>query len=157
MFRSGDFNDLGNFIMFRKLHQLTLSTVLITSALVAELSVANALPFLPLNNAVFVQTNEVVPVQHMQHRRMGQSMDWHFRRDGNRCRSRFGSCRHFHQGYYYETPWWTLPLFIGDQIARQNGGNSHVHWCFSRYRSYNPRTDSWLGNSGRRYQCNSPY
>ena len=27
------------------------------------------------------------------------------------------NCRHFHNGYYYETPWWTLPLIIGGSIA----------------------------------------
>jgi hypothetical protein len=37
------------------------------------------------------------------------------------------------------------------------GGSAHVQWCASRYRSYNPRTNTWVGYSGRVYQCNSPY
>ena len=43
--------------------------------------------------------------------------DWNRNRDGRRCSERFDNCRHFHNGYYYETPWWTLPLIIGGGIA----------------------------------------
>jgi BA14K-like protein len=157
MFRSGDFNDQGNFIMFRKLHQLTLSAALIAASVVSELNVADAMPILPINNSVKVQPTDVLPVQYMGNQRSGLSLRWQFGRDGNRCRSRFGDCRHYYRGYYYETPWWTIPLILGDQMTRRNYGNAHVRWCLSRYHSYNPRTDLWLGNSGRRYRCNSPY
>lgn len=37
------------------------------------------------------------------------------------------------------------------------GGSDHVRWCSSRYRSYNPRSNTWVGYSGRVYQCSSPY
>jgi hypothetical protein len=36
-------------------------------------------------------------------------------------------------------------------------GSAHVRWCASRYRSYDPRNNTWVGYSGRVYQCNSPY
>lgn len=36
-------------------------------------------------------------------------------------------------------------------------GNRHVAWCLNRYRSYNPRTNTWVSYSGRVYQCRSPY
>jgi BA14K-like protein len=143
--------------MFRKIHQLTLSAVLITVGFVSELGVANALPVLPLNTAIEAKATEVVPVQYIPHRRSAMTMTWQFSSHGNRCRTRYGNCRYYHQGYYYETPWWTIPLILGQQIQRQNYGHSHVQWCLSRYRSYNPRTDLWLGSSGRRYRCNSPY
>lgn len=89
--------------------------------------------------------------------------EWNSRRDGKRCNSRFGNCRHFHNGYYYETPWWTLPLIIGGSIAANNAddgggyGSRHVEWCLDRYRSYNPRTNTWVAYSGQVNQCNSPY
>ena len=89
--------------------------------------------------------------------------EWNSRRDGRRCNSRFGNCRHFHNGYYYETPWWTLPLIIGGSIAAQNNydgggyGGRHVEWCMDRYRSYNPRSNTWVSYSGNVNQCNSPY
>ena len=40
---------------------------------------------------------------------------------------------------------------------RYNGGGSHVQWCLNRYRSYNPRTNTYMGYDGYRHRCNSPY
>jgi hypothetical protein len=37
------------------------------------------------------------------------------------------------------------------------GGNDHVQWCLNRYRSYDPRSDTFLGYDGHRHVCNSPY
>jgi hypothetical protein len=88
---------------------------------------------------------------------------WERKRDGQRCSKRFGKCRHFYRGHYYETPWWTLPLIIGGSIAAQNNyggdgyGSRHVEWCLDRYNSYNPRNNTWVAYSGRVNQCNSPY
>ena len=95
--------------------------------------------------------------------------DWNRDRDGDRCSRRNDRCRNFHNGYYYETPWWTLPLIIGGGIAANNydddyddeidvaSGSSHVEWCLDRYRSYNPRTNTWVSYSGEVRECNSPY
>lgn len=33
----------------------------------------------------------------------------------------------------------------------------HVRWCLNRYRSYNPRTDQYLGYDGYYHRCRSPY
>jgi BA14K-like protein len=140
--------------MFQKFF---LSAALLSVAFIADLSVANAIPLLPYNATVDPQVIDTSPAQYMGRNQSGFSLQWQIGRDGNRCRSRYRNCNHYYQGYYYETPWWTIPLIIGNQALRQNGGNAHVQWCMSRYRSYNPRTDLWLGNSGRRYRCNSPY
>lgn len=40
---------------------------------------------------------------------------------------------------------------------RWHGGRAHVNWCLNRYRSYNPRTDRFLGYDGRYHRCRSPY
>ena len=95
-----------------------------------------------------IQSNsgDLVMAQFVQNNNMRGRMDWQMQRDGNRCRTRFGNCQHYHQGYYYQTPWWTLPLIIGS-VAASNGGSSHIQWCRSHYRSYNAQTDMWLGNS----------
>jgi hypothetical protein len=37
------------------------------------------------------------------------------------------------------------------------GGGGHVQWCLNRYRSYNPRTNTYMGYDGYRHRCNSPY
>jgi hypothetical protein len=33
----------------------------------------------------------------------------------------------------------------------------HVAWCLSRYQSYDPASDTYLGQDGERYLCISPY
>jgi hypothetical protein len=92
--------------------------------------------------------------------------DWEERRDGRRCSRREGHCRHFHDGFYYETPWWTLPLIVGGSLAANNYNDdyvdedydsSHVEWCLDHYRSYNPRTNTWVSYSGEVRECRSPY
>lgn len=42
-----------------------------------------------------------------------QALVWNQKTHGERCLYRMGACRQFHDGYYYETPWWGLPLAIG--------------------------------------------
>jgi hypothetical protein len=99
---------------------------------------------------------------------------WDRERQGSRCEYRRGECRHFYRGYYYETPWWTLPFAVGENIGSNryyddeedyydddydNGGwdNSHIEWCLNRYRSYNPRNNTWVSYSGRVRECISPF
>jgi BA14K-like protein len=140
--------------MFKKINQLAFATAFGIASLVMADGPASAMPII---SAPEFNSNESASIQLADHQMMNGGMYWQFGRDGNRCRNRIGRCRHFHEGYYYETPWWTLPLIIGNTIANGNHGRSHVQWCLSRYRSYNPHTDMWLGNSGRYYRCNSPY
>ena len=94
------------------------------------------------------------------------NMEWDRERDGDRCLHRDGRCRHFHNGYYYENPWWTFPLIIGNGYAYDDGyddfgydrmSDRHVEWCLDHYRSYNPRTDTWVSYSGVVHECISPY
>lgn len=49
------------------------------------------------------------------------------------------------------------PNYYSGYGYRGYRGSSHVRWCASRYRSYSPRTNTWVGYSGRVYQCDSPY
>jgi hypothetical protein len=94
-------------------------------------------------------------------------MEWNRHRDGDRCLHRRGDCRHFYRGYYYVTPWWTLPLVVGDGYNRYYGddyddgydglSSAHVEWCLDHYRSYNPRTNTWVSYGGVVHECISPY
>ena len=91
---------------------------------------------------------------------------WNRALHGERCVYRIGGCRYFHQGYYYQSPWWTAPLIFGDGPGTNfyhDGdyrGNiwsgKHIAWCFNRYHSYNPRNNTWISNSGKVLQCRSP-
>ena len=85
---------------------------------------------------------------------------WNRHRHGDRRRYRSGRYRHYHGGYWYDNPWWILPM-LGAGIAlgsrdRYYGGD-HVAWCEDRYNSYNPRNNTWRSYSGRVHQCISPY
>jgi hypothetical protein len=98
---------------------------------------------------------------------------WDRERHGSRCEYRRGECRHFYRGFYYETPWWTLPFAADDTIGSRRyyegdedyfdddddsgWSNSHVEWCLKRYRSYNPRNNTWVSYSGRVRECISPF
>ena len=120
---------------------------------------------MPLSTPAATQSNVVDGVIQVAERKGDRRLRdrWDRRRDGQRCSKRFGNCRHFHRGYYYETPWWTLPLIVGGGIALNNAydddryGDRHVEWCLDRYRSYDPRTNTWVSYSGNVNQCNSPY
>ena len=123
---------------------------------------------MPLSSPAATQSNAIDGIIEVAERRNDRRMrsSWDMNRDGRRCSQRFGSCRHYHRGHYYETPWWTLPLIIGGSIAANNAydddygdgyGSRHVEWCLDRYRSYDPRTNTWVAYSGRVNQCNSPY
>jgi hypothetical protein len=40
---------------------------------------------------------------------------------------------------------------------RYVGGNSHINWCYSRYRSYRSSDNTFQPYNGPRQQCYSPY
>ena len=43
-------------------------------------------------------------------------------------------------------------------MPRQRVSNSrHVKWCKARYKTYNVKTDTFIGKGKKKYRCNSPY
>ena len=81
-----------------------------------------------------------------------------------------------HRGYNYYRPgyrqyngWWfpaaalAAGAVIGGAIASQpsapsySGGNGHVQWCASQYRSYRASDNTFQPYGGPRQQCVSPY
>ena len=67
-------------------------------------------------------------------------------------------------GYGYNYPWIGFGVpFSGFGYGGYGyddygyGGGGHVRWCLNRYRSYDPRSDTFLGYDGHRHVCNSPY
>jgi hypothetical protein len=83
---------------------------------------------------------------------------WNGRFYGNRYRYRRGNFIHFYGGYYYNNPWWLGAPIIVTRPAYYGGwGRRHVAWCMDRYRSYNPRTNTWVSYSGEVHQCISPF
>jgi hypothetical protein len=104
----------------------------------------------------------LVEVKHRRDHNRDLRRYWDRKRDGDRCRKRYGNCRHYYRGWYYSSPWWTLPLIggsiiLGNQNYNRGYGNAHIRWCEDRYRSYNVRTNTWVSYSGEVRQCISPY
>jgi len=102
----------------------------------------------------------------VRHRGERHGVYYDRRRHGMRCGSWSNRCRYRHGGYYYENPWWLFPMVgagiaIGAAGAYADGhdgyGSRHVAWCLDRYRSYNPRYNTWVSYSGNVRQCISPY
>ena len=83
---------------------------------------------------------------------------WNYNYHGPRCRSWSNSCRFYYGGWYYNSPWWTVPVIGAGAVALANGaGSRHRAWCAGRYKTYNAQTNTYVSSSGKLKQCNSPY
>ncbi len=76
-------------------------------------------------------------------------------RHGHRYLQRRSGYGYYYGGYWYRRPWWTLTVPV--PVVPYSGGSAHVRWCLNHYRSYNPRTDMFLGYDGYHHRCRSPY
>lgn len=77
---------------------------------------------LPLSPTTSGQVNTVSDgIIQVVERNNRMRSNWEERRDGRRCSRREGNCRHFHDGFYYATPWWTLPLIVGGSFGNDYG------------------------------------
>lgn len=117
---------------------------------------AGALPLSPASGQVTVNDGVIQVAERRGDNRMRSN--WEERRDGRRCSRREGNCRHFHDGYYYATPWWTLPLIVGGAIGHDydNGygyGNGRLSCgeARARVRSSGFRNVSTIECNGRTY------
>lgn len=110
--------------------------------------------------------NGLIEVQHHGYRH-DRRYDRH--RHGDRYRHRRHGYNHFYGGYYYASPWWLGAAIYAPRpqpyyapppppvYGGYGGGGGHVDYCLSRYRSYDPRSDTYLGYDGYRHRCVSPY
>lgn len=145
--------------MFSKFYPLALAAMLGIGAWAAPGSSASAaIVFMPNQlGAVEAAEGDNGLLQQVNHR---VNRRWDRALHGDRYRYRRDRHRHYYNGYYYATPWWlfTAPLVIGGTYAtRRNWGDRHIQWCLDRYRSYNPRYNTWVSRSGEVRQCYSPY
>lgn len=71
----------------------------------------------------------------------------------------FGGHRWHDLNYNGCAPWWQ-PAPYGSVAAgrafKNAYNNPHIRWCFNRYRSYDPRSDTYVGYDGNRHTCRGP-
>ena len=145
---------------------LIAALAMVTAGAIALPHVAFAAPLAQPNNRVAEVSKDVKiepAANYWRKKRPGMARydrRWH----GDRYRYRHGHYRHYNNGYYYGSPWWLLaaPLVAGAYAAPRiynddNYGGGHVEWCLDRYRSYDPRSNTFMGYDGYRHECNSPY
>ena len=75
--------------------------------------------------------------------------------------------RDYHRGYRRHGDYWfplaafaTGALITGAIVNSENNryeSNSHVQWCYDRYRSYRASDNTFQPNYGPRQECRSPY
>lgn len=101
-----------------------------------------------------------------RHGGSGRYSGYHRGRHGPRYGYRYGNYRHYYGGYWYAFPWWlgaaavAAPYYATPDYYDAEPdyvGGDHVQWCLNRYRSYNPRTDTFRGYDGLDHRCVSPY
>lgn len=108
----------------------------------------------------------------------GNHGNWHGGNHGNWHGGYYGHNDHYNNNYFWPGYGagllWGLGsgLYFGGYGAPYYGGGyygggygsgyygasgSHEAWCFRRYRSYDPDSDTFMGYDGRRHYCRGPY
>lgn len=146
----------------RKLAVLAMAGAVIGGAMVLFVpSPASAAALPGLAGAAPLDATVVEEVR--SHRRRHDSRRYDRHRHGGRYSYRRPGFDYFYGGYYYATPWWTGPS-IGFGVTvpvypvapQLHLPAAHIQWC-SRYRTYDPATDTYFPQIGVRARCNSPF
>ncbi|MGC1937381.1 MAG: BA14K family protein, partial [Pseudolabrys sp.] len=64
-------------------------------------------------------------------------------------------------GPYYAAPYYANPYYASPEYGVEpgyyeesyGGSGGDVNYCMRRYRSYDPRSGTFMGNDGRRHPC----
>ncbi|CCD85273.1 conserved hypothetical protein; putative signal peptide [Bradyrhizobium sp. ORS 285] len=112
-----------------------------------------AAPMMPNNPAPASAVNDTAGIQQVQYRHWRGGHDWHPGL-GRRHGYQYGY-RHHHNGSGAAVlGGLAAGAIIGGAIAnsRAQAGEAETY-CAQRYRSYDPRSGTYLGNDGRRRSC----
>lgn len=128
------------------------------AAITMQVNLSNVAP----PSALEAGSVQKVAQKSRRQRRATRRLRYDRRRHGDRHRYRRGRHKHYYGGYWYAFPWWLGVPYYGtpyydpyyDAAPRHS---AHVEWCLRRYRSYNPRTDTFRGYDGLDHRCRSPY
>jgi hypothetical protein len=159
--------------MSNKFNTIALGTVLGLSAVAFSGVSASVAAMRPLSPVVASDTNAgrdgIVQIKHKKK---------HGKKHFNYCNDWNGGCyskyRHKHRRGYDNGVYLSLPLIFGGGYGAYNyyddyyGGyddygydgvlsSRHVRYCLNKYKSYKPRSNTWVSYSGKVKKCYSPY
>ena len=106
---------------------------------------------------------EEVKQRKRSHRSRRHSRRYDRHRHGHRYSYRRPGFDFYYGGYYYDSPWWigpgigigvTVPVY--PTVPQLHLPPAHIQWC-SRYRTYDPVTDTYVPRIGVRARCQSPF
>jgi len=124
---------------------------------------ATALPGFALAAPVDASMVEEVRKHKRSNRSRRHSRRYDRHRHGSRYSYRRPGFDYFYDGYYYASPWWVGPGFgigvtvpVYPTVPQVYLPPAHIQWC-SRYRTYDPLTDTYVPRIGVRARCQSPY
>ena len=103
--------------MLNPYHSLILSTLLGVGSLTFAAAGASAETLSPPDFASADGNILAVAEIQLPQKALEPAVVWNRDTHGERCLYRDGTCRYFYEGYYYEIPWWGLPLAIGGGIG----------------------------------------
>jgi hypothetical protein len=145
--------------MMTKFLSGAIATVLAATFAVASAPPLNAAPVYVPNTAPVANTGKDV-----------EQVQYRWRRGGPAYYGRYRGYRGPRAGYRYYNGWWfpaaafVTGAIIGGALAQPEpiyrpryGRNSHVDWCYARYRSYRASDNTFQPYEGPRRQCVSPY
>lgn len=76
---------------------------------------------------------------------------------GRRCGYYSSACRYRYGNYWYPYQWWLPGLGAAAVVGAVTYNSRHKNWCAAKYRSYNPRNNTYVNKNGVRKKCVSPY
>jgi hypothetical protein len=117
----------------------------------------------PLSASIYAAPDRTTAIEQVQQR--CDVRRWDQRRHGARYRHRTPTYRYHYDGGWYASPRWGVgsSITFGFGTPGYYGGHyggyhsAHADWCLNRFRSYDPRSDTYLGYDGFRHRCRSPY
>ncbi|MBC8035701.1 MAG: hypothetical protein H7X89_00560 [Rhizobiales bacterium] len=120
--------------MMKMFHPLALAAVLGAAALAVPASSASAMTISGVQQNVTDSAISGNPLL----QEVAKRNSWNERRHGKRYKKRSGSYRHYHNGYYYRTPWWALALptfgivvYHDTSYCKRRGYSRHHSWAFN--------------------------
>jgi hypothetical protein len=165
---------IGDTIMLNKYSTFILGAVLGLGTLAFSGAGASAAAMLPLAPVASGEANGLNDgIVQVKHKNNNYNGNWNNKHFNNNCFYKNGGCYNKHRNKHrrdrFDRSDLFLPLIIGgfgaynyydydDDYGDAGLSSAHIRWCLNHYpRSYNPRTNLWVSNSGKKHQCDSPY